>query len=121
MRPGDPDHRKRRLDGVLADYLRARDEGSTLSQTDLLGRHPDLAPELERFFEVSRDSQVQQLMNALGRLPPDQREAVTLKYLEYLSLAQVARRMGHSEVAVAGLLRQGLTWLHELLEGGSAS
>ena len=48
------------------------------------------------------------LAEALAGLPDDQRLAVELRHLEGLAVAEVARRMGRSTAAVAGLLHRGL-------------
>lgn len=53
------------------------------------------------------------LAGALETLPPDQHEAVRLRHLEGWSLAQIARRLDRSEVAVAGLLKRGLWGLRK--------
>jgi RNA polymerase sigma-70 factor, ECF subfamily len=55
------------------------------------------------------------LAAAVAALPPDQREAVLLKHLENLSLAEIAARTDKSMAAVAGLLRRGLARLRELM------
>lgn len=49
-------------------------------------------------------------------LPPDQGEAVRLRYLDGLGLGEIARRSGKSRAAVAGLLRRGLETLRGRLE-----
>lgn len=59
------------------------------------------------------------LASALEELPDDQREAVRLKHLEGLSLAEVADRMGRSEPSVAGLLKRGLQALREKLSAAN--
>lgn len=40
-----------RIDQILAGYLEALEEGRAPRREELLARHPDLAPELERFLE----------------------------------------------------------------------
>ena len=55
------------------------------------------------------------LAQALETLSEDQREAVRLRHLEGMSLAQLAERFGRSEVAVAGLLKRGLRALRKRL------
>jgi serine/threonine-protein kinase len=44
------DEREQLLDEVLTGYLRAVDAGHSPDRTELLGRHPDLAPDIERFL-----------------------------------------------------------------------
>jgi RNA polymerase sigma-70 factor (ECF subfamily) len=53
---------------------------------------------------------------ALEELPADQREAVRLRHLEGLPLAEIADRLGRSEDAVAGLLKRGMRTLRERLK-----
>jgi RNA polymerase sigma-70 factor (ECF subfamily) len=64
---------------------------------------------------AQRQEQLLQLAEALERLPEDQRTALDLKHLQGLAVEEVARRMGRSGAAVAGLLRRGLQRLRELL------
>jgi WD40 repeat protein len=47
--------RERRLDEVIADYLADVDAGRAGPPGDYLRRHPDLRPELERFFAAQAD------------------------------------------------------------------
>src|SRR5262245_60601652 len=48
------------------------------------------------------------LVEALARLPEDQRTAVELHHLEGCTVPEVGRRMGRSTGSVAGLLHRGL-------------
>src|SRR5262249_19696099 len=64
---------------------------------------------------VERHEQLLQLAAALAQLPQDQREAVTLHHLQGWSLAELAKHLGRSEAAVAGLLHRGFKKLRELL------
>ena len=50
----------------------------------------------------------------LGKLPEVQREAIRLRYLEGRTLQQIAKSIGRSEMAVAGLLKRGLRSLRDL-------
>jgi RNA polymerase sigma-70 factor (ECF subfamily) len=60
--------------------------------------------------------QLVRLAAALHRLPDAQREAVELRYLAGLPLADIASHLGKSAAAVAGLLHRGLAALRELLQ-----
>lgn len=61
------------------------------------------------------------MLEALSRIPETQAEAIRLRYMEGLSLADICERMGKSEMATAGLLKRGLRKLRELLADESAA
>jgi RNA polymerase sigma-70 factor (ECF subfamily) len=63
-----------------------------------------------------RAESAKQLFDALHAIPETQAEAVRLRYLEGLSLAEIVDRMGKSETAVAGLLKRGLQKLRESIQ-----
>ncbi len=65
---------------------------------------------------VVRQEHLLRLADALAQLPPDQRQAVELRYLRDSSVARVAEQMGRTEAAVAGLLRRGLKQLRQRLQ-----
>ncbi|WP_165228532.1 sigma-70 family RNA polymerase sigma factor [Aquisphaera insulae] len=56
------------------------------------------------------------LVDAMSRLPEDQRRALELRHLKGRSVPEVAREMGKSLPAVAGLLHRGVKRLRELLD-----
>jgi len=60
-----------------------------------------------------RAESVKQLFDALHGIPETQAEAIRLRYLEGLTLAEIVDRLGKSETAVAGLLKRGLQKLRE--------
>jgi RNA polymerase sigma-70 factor (ECF subfamily) len=64
---------------------------------------------------ADRQEQLLGLARALAQLPDDQRTAVEQHHLRGATVADLARMMGRSEAAVAGLLRRGLKKLRELL------
>jgi RNA polymerase sigma-70 factor (ECF subfamily) len=55
------------------------------------------------------------LAQALERLPPDQREAVTLRHLEGRPIAEIAAAMQRTTASVAGLIRRGVDQLRNEL------
>jgi RNA polymerase sigma-70 factor, ECF subfamily len=63
-----------------------------------------------------RAESAKQLFEALHGIPETQAEAVRLRYLEGLSLAEIVDRLGKSETAVAGLLKRGLQKLRESIQ-----
>jgi RNA polymerase sigma-70 factor (ECF subfamily) len=66
------------------------------------------------------NEQLLTLARALLMLPADQRRAIELRQLQGLSFAQVASRLGRTEIAAASLLRRGLKSLRQLMHDGSA-
>jgi RNA polymerase sigma-70 factor (ECF subfamily) len=58
-----------------------------------------------------------ELATALGQLPEDQRTAMELRYLQGLSVAEVARQMGRGATSVTGLLYRGHKTLRTELVG----
>jgi RNA polymerase sigma-70 factor (ECF subfamily) len=65
---------------------------------------------------VTKKEELLGLADALTRLPDAQREAVILRHLQGLSLAEVAHQLGRTETAIAGLVYRGLNKLHDLLD-----
>jgi RNA polymerase sigma-70 factor, ECF subfamily len=69
---------------------------------------------------VQRHEDAVQLTEALSHLPDAQRQAVVLRHCEGWALADIARHLGRSPAAVAGLLHRGLDELRRRLpEKGS--
>ena len=62
-----------------------------------------------------RSEDAEKLAAALAELPDDQRTAVILKHFQDWSLAQIAKEMDRSTLAVAGLLKRGLKKLRTLM------
>lgn len=58
----------------------------------------------------------QQLVAALAQLPLEQRQAVELHHIQGHTLPDVARQLGRSRSAVAGLLFRGMRSLRKLLQ-----
>jgi RNA polymerase sigma-70 factor (ECF subfamily) len=62
-----------------------------------------------------RGEEAQLLTQALTVLPDDQREAVRLRHLEGWSLTDIARQLGRSHAATAGLIKRGMQALRRQL------
>jgi RNA polymerase sigma-70 factor (ECF subfamily) len=98
------------------DVRRERDLEAALEQSSarieawLADRGSAPGDRLERHERIAR------LASALGALPEAQREAVTLHYLQGLTLAETAAAIGRSGPAVMGLLHRGLKGLRARLE-----
>ena len=63
-----------------------------------------------------RAEAVMALLEALHQLPETQAEAIRLRYMEGLPLAEIVERMGKSDTAVAGLLKRGLQKLRTIIK-----
>lgn len=66
--------------------------------------------------KAQRNEQMLRLADALPELPESQRLAVVARYLEGLSLNEIAEKFGVSRAAVAGLLGRGLKKLRAKLD-----
>jgi RNA polymerase sigma-70 factor (ECF subfamily) len=104
------------------DHKRAgkRDLARQALEADLTGSFAGLdellaAQQTSPSERAVRNEELTRLAEALEQLPEDQREAVTLKHLVGLTLAQISERLGCSCAAVAGLLYRGRIRLQELL------
>jgi RNA polymerase sigma-70 factor (ECF subfamily) len=65
---------------------------------------------------AARNEDAEKLAAALAELPDDQRAALILKHFHDWSLAQIAKEMDRSTLAVAGLLKRGLKKLRLLMQ-----
>jgi RNA polymerase sigma-70 factor (ECF subfamily) len=116
------------LASTLADaarrYLQAdrRDVGRERS---LEGALQESSARLEKWLsdgqsspsvKAQREERLLQLTRALAQLPDDQRRALELRHLQGRALPEIARAMGRTRPAVAGLLRRGLEALRARLE-----
>ena len=81
------------------------EEGTAL--TDTIG---GLDPDLEAYEEHAA------LQMALSRLTPKERSVLEMAYFQGFSQAEIARRMGVSQMHISRLLRRSLTQLRHLLE-----
>ena len=117
---------RRALANNLADEVRKlrsdkRDVGREQSMEDALEQS---STRLEAWLAAEqsgpdvgaiRQEEALRLAEALAGLPENQRQAVELKHLRGMSLAEVAEAMGCSKSAVVGLLHRGVARLRELM------
>ena len=112
------------LNQILANTLIEATRVHLVAQKrSVLNEHRDgsnVGNEFGRSLESSpssrlmRGEQAIQLASMMQQLPPDQFEAIRLRYLEGFSVSELADRMDRSEQAVAGLLKRGLQNLRSL-------
>jgi RNA polymerase sigma-70 factor (ECF subfamily) len=62
-----------------------------------------------------------EVIRALGRLPPLHRQALTMKYLDDLSVEEIAAEVGRTRVQVQSLLQRARAGLREELEAARGS
>jgi RNA polymerase sigma-70 factor (ECF subfamily) len=67
--------------------------------------------------KAMRGEEAERLARALTALPDDQREAVRLRHLEGWPLADIARHLGRTPAATAGLIKRGMRALRRRLRG----
>lgn len=83
-------------------------EGSSLRLQDLVASQQSSPSR-----HLMRLETLLQVATALEQLPDAQREAVRMRYIEGLPLAEIAQRLDRSTTAVAGLLKRGLEQLRQ--------
>jgi RNA polymerase sigma-70 factor (ECF subfamily) len=67
--------------------------------------------------KVIRQEDVLRMVEALATLPENQRRAIEMHHLQGQPLAEIARELGSTKAAVAGLLQRGLKALRAQLTG----
>ncbi|GAA4460406.1 RNA polymerase sigma factor [Phytohabitans houttuyneae] len=98
---------------AIDERRRARrrpEEPHDLSEKDLPGRRPDVAD------EVVRQSETDWALSVIATLPKDQAEAVTLRIVAGLDVAQTAQVLGKRAGAVRVAAMRGLRRLAEHAE-----
>ena len=117
---------RRILANTMTDALRqfGRDKRDVAREESLEAAVEDSARSFQALLATPPSSPSQQAMRhedllrlarALEELPEEQRAVVELHHLQGRSVADIARDLGRSEAAVAGLLRRGLKKLRALL------
>jgi RNA polymerase sigma-70 factor (ECF subfamily) len=108
--------------GAIRDHalLQKRNVGRDQSLDDSHGGAGPLKQELDAGLsspsqKAMRAEDAQLLTRALTVLPDDQREAVRLRHLEGWALADIARHLGRTPAATAGLIKRGMHALRRQL------
>jgi RNA polymerase sigma-70 factor (ECF subfamily) len=111
--------------GAVRDHavLQKRDVRRERSMDDSQGAAAPLKQELDAGHsspsqKAIRGEEMQGLEQALTALPDDQREAVRLRHLEGWALDDIARRLGRTPAATAGLIKRGMQALRRRLHPG---
>ncbi|MBU0640101.1 MAG: sigma-70 family RNA polymerase sigma factor [Planctomycetes bacterium] len=65
--------------------------------------------------KVAREEAIAAVMTSLARLGDEQREVVRLRVFKDLPVAEIAERLGKTDVAVYGLFRRGLNSLRKYM------
>lgn len=72
-----------------------------------------IADQTSPSLAAARNEELEQLSEAIKSLPPEMREVVVRRHIKSESIAEIAREIGKSDAAVAGLLRRGLSRLRK--------
>jgi RNA polymerase sigma-70 factor (ECF subfamily) len=108
--------------GAVRDHalLLKRDVRREQSMDDSQGGKAPLKQQLDAGHSSPSEKAIRgeeelRLTEALATLPDDQREAVRLRHLEGWALADIARHLGRSPAATAGLIKRGMQTLRRRL------
>jgi RNA polymerase sigma-70 factor (ECF subfamily) len=116
---------RRILANTLADYVRRLSQGKRVHKQSLEASLEESSARIENWLVAKAPSPSQQadhneqllgLARALEQLPADQREAVEMKHLRGLSVAEIAKQMEKTKPAIVGLLFRGLQRLREVMQ-----
>lgn len=103
---------------AIRDHLQAAKRRATLEQPlETAAGRPDSVATPS--VQVSRQEQAARFLDALGQLPADQAEAVSMRYFEGCSVDEIAHALGRSRTAAAGLLKRGLEHLRRVIPSES--
>ncbi len=68
--------------------------------------------------QVADQLAVADIRHAIGKLPPEQAEPIRLKYLEEMTLKEIAHRLQEQPNTVKSRIHGGLIKIRRLLRGG---
>ncbi len=108
----------RNVRDIVRKHVHAKKRGIAAQQAFDDGTEPVQHEPTASDHAIRRESAAE-LLAAIGTLPETQAEAVRLRYLDQLSLKDIAARMSTTDVAVASLLKRGLAALRNRIPGNS--
>ena len=115
-----------KIAGAIRDHtlLQKRDVSREQSMDDSHGGGAPLKQDLDANLttpsqKAIRGEEAERLSQALMVLPAEQREAVRLRHLEGWALADIARHLGRTQAATAGLIKRGMQALRRRMHGGA--
>jgi RNA polymerase sigma factor (sigma-70 family) len=98
-----------RIEALEKSFQTVLDESSSRLEAWLADHHPEPSD------QALREERLLLLMRAVEELPPSQRLAIELRYLQGHSPNEVAKCMRRSKASAAGLLRRALSALRDAL------
>jgi RNA polymerase sigma-70 factor, ECF subfamily len=99
------------LANAIRDHLHAGKRQAAREEhrndDELAGTNTDPSPSMQLAHRELAD----RFVELLGQLPPDQADAVRMRYFEGLSVSEIADALGRTRTAAAGLIKRGLVHL----------
>lgn len=99
---------------LARNYLNATARRYSVAEDAALEVLPDDGEAVET--QVVRSREIEQVLKLLGRLPLGQRETIILRYVEGLSLAEIADMLNVPIGTVKSRLSFGLSWLRTVMQ-----
>lgn len=99
---------------LVTDFYRQKPAFEAILTSD----HPDFLeiPSQEDLMEkINRESELEQIKEAVKKIPAEQQEAVLLRYLDEMEVKEIAQILNKSEGAVRVLVHRGLESLKKVL------
>jgi RNA polymerase sigma-70 factor (ECF subfamily) len=98
---------------TLIDHWRKKSTG-TVSDDELMGELPD--PGLGALDAASQKERASLLYECLDELTEDQREVISLRFIQELSTAEIAAQLGKKETAIRQMQVRGLRSLGKIFK-----
>ncbi|MBD2577397.1 sigma-70 family RNA polymerase sigma factor [Oscillatoria sp. FACHB-1406] len=98
------------------DKLRAKKRQGKLAEASEQNAQAEASTSPEPLEDAMVRERRQQVLEALAKLPPEQRHAIELAYYQGLSRNEIAAQTGHSAGTVATRIRLGLNKLRQYLD-----